>query len=204
MEHECWQNAMQTELQALKENHTWDIVPCPPTIKPIGSKWVFSVKLRSDGSLDRYKVHLVALGYKQEYGVDYEETFAPVAKMTTVRTILAIAASQSWPLHQMDVKNAFLHGDLQEEIYMKLPSGMTTSFPYDVCKLRRSLYGLKQAPRAWFEKFRNTLLSFHFTQSQYDSSLFFHMSVSGIVLLLVYVDDIIIIGTDCGLITKLQ
>jgi hypothetical protein len=115
--------------------------------------------------LDRYKAYLVALGYKQEYGVDYEETFAPVAKMTTVRTILAIAASQSWPLHQMDVKNVFLHGDLQEEIYMKLPSGMTTSSPHDVCKLRRSLYGLKQAPRAWFEKFRNTLLSFHFTQS---------------------------------------
>ena len=112
MEHECWQIAMQAELQALEENHTWDIVPCPPTVKPIGSKWVFSVKLRSDGSLDRYKARLVALGNKQEYGVDYEETFAPVSKMTTVRTILAIAASQSWRLHQMDVKNAFLHGDL--------------------------------------------------------------------------------------------
>ncbi|KAF5458142.1 hypothetical protein F2P56_022197 [Juglans regia] len=127
MEHKCWQNAMQIELQALEENHTWDIVPCPPTIKPIGSKWVFSVKLRFDGSLDRYKANLVALGNKQEYGIDYEETFAHVAKMTTARTILAIAASQSWQLHQMDVKNVFLHGDLQEEIYMKLPSGMTTS-----------------------------------------------------------------------------
>ena len=204
MEHECYQIAMQAELQALEENHTWDIVPCPPTVKPIGSKWVFFVKLRSDGSLDWYKAHLVALGNKQEYGVDYEETFAPVAKMTTVRTILAIAASQSWRLHQMDVKNAFLHGDLQEEIYMKLPSGMTTSSPHDVCKLRRSLYGLKQAPRAWFEKFRSTLLSFSFTQSQYDSSLFLNTSTSGIVILLVYVDDIIITSTDYGLITKLQ
>ena len=83
-EHECWQNAMQAELQALEENRTWDIFPCPPTVKPIGSKWVFFVKLRCDGSLDRYKVRLVALGNKQEYGVDYEETFAPVAKMTTV------------------------------------------------------------------------------------------------------------------------
>ena len=154
--------------------------------------------------MDRYKARLVALGNKQEYGVDYEETFAPVAKMTMVRTILAIAASQSWRLHQMDVKNAFLHGDLQEEIYMKLPSGMTTSSPHDVCKLRHSLYGLKQAPRAWFEKFRSTLLSFSFTQSQYDSSLFLHTSTSGIVILLVYVDDIFITGTDCGLITKLQ
>ena len=165
MEHECWQIAMQAELQALEENHTWDIVPCPPTVKPIGSKWVFSVKLRPYGSLDRYKARLVALGNKQEYGVDYEETFAPVAKMTTVRTILAIAALQSWRLHQMDVKNVFLHGNLHKEIYIKLPSGMTTSSPHDVCKLRRSLYGLKQVPRAWFEKFRSTLLSFSFTQS---------------------------------------
>ena len=103
----------------------------------------------------------------------------------------------------MDLKNSFLHGDLQEEIYMKLPLGMTISSPHNICKLMRSLFGLKQTPRAWFEKFRNTLLSFTFTQSQYDSSLFFHTSTSGIVLLLVYMDDIIIIGTNCGLITKL-
>ena len=163
MEHECWQIVNQAELQALEENHTWDIVPCPPTVKPIGSKWVFSIKLHFDGSLDRYKARIVALGNKKEYGVDYEETFAPVSKMTTVRTILAIATSQSWRLHQMDVKNAFLHGDPQEEIYMKLPSGMITSSPHDVCKLSRSLYGLKKGPRAWFEKFRSTLLSFSFT-----------------------------------------
>jgi len=132
MEHECWKQTMQEELQALQENHTWDIVPCPPTVKPIGSKWVFSIKLLFNGSLDHYKARLVALGNKHECRVDYEETFAPVAKMTTVRTILAIVASKSWPLHQMDVKNVFLHGDLKEEIYMKLPSGMTTSSPNDV------------------------------------------------------------------------
>jgi len=124
--------------------------------------------------------------------------------MTTVRTILAMTTLQSCQLHQMDMKNAFLPGDLQEEIYMKLPCGMTTSSPHNVCKLRHSLYGLKQAPWAWFERFRSTILSFSFTQSQYDPSLLFHTSVSGIVLLLVYMDDIIITGTDCGLITKLQ
>ena len=154
--------------------------------------------------MDRYKARLVALGNKQEYGVDYEEKFAPVAKMTTVCTILTIAAFKSCPLHQMDVKNAFLHGDLKEEIYMKLPSEMTTSSPNEVCKLQHSLYGLKQAPRAWFEKFRTTLLNFSFTQSQYDYSLFFHKSPSGIVLILVYVDDLIITRTNNGLITKLQ
>ena len=139
---------MQEELTALQTNHTWDIVTCPSSIKPIGCKWVYSVKLKSDGSLDRYKARLVALGNRQEYGIDYEETFAPVAKMTTVRTVLAIAASQSWPLYQMDVKNAFLHGDLKEEVYMRLPQGIPSSSKTDVARLRRSLYGLKQAPRA--------------------------------------------------------
>lgn len=99
--------------EALQDNHICDVVPCPSTVKAIGCKWVFSVKLRVDGTLDRYKARLVALGNRQEYGVDCEETFASVAKMTTVRTILSIATSQGWPLHQMDVKNAFLHGDLK-------------------------------------------------------------------------------------------
>ena len=153
---------MQEELTALQTNHTWDIVTCPSSIKPIGCKWVYSVKLKFDGSLDRYKARLVALGNRQEYGIDYEETFAPVANMTTVRTVLAIAASQSWPLYQMDVKNAFLHGDLKEEVYMRLPQGIPSSSKTDVARLRRSLYGLKQAPRAWFDKFRTTLLQLSF------------------------------------------
>ncbi|CAL8994106.1 unnamed protein product [Prunus brigantina] len=172
--------------------------------RPPDSKFVFSVKLHSDGFIDRYKARLVAFGNKQEYGLDYDETFAPVAKMTTVRTILALAASQSWPLHQMDVKNAFLHGDLKEEVYLKLPSGMPTSSPNDVCKLKRSLYGLKQAPRVWFEKFRSTLLGFSFTQSQYDSSLFLQRTSMGIVVLLVYVDDIVITGSDLEAISAVQ
>lgn len=190
-----WVKAMQDELQALQENFTWDIVPCPLGVKPIGCKWVYSVKLNSDGSLNRYKARLVALGNKQEYGVDYDETFAPVAKMTTVRTILSIAASKGWSLYQMDVKNAFLHGDLAEDIFMKPPPGLFSSSE-GVCKLKRSLYGLRQAPRAWFEKFRSTLLGFSFSQSQYDSSLFIHHTSAGIVLLLIYVDDMIITGSD--------
>ncbi|RVW87652.1 Retrovirus-related Pol polyprotein from transposon RE1 [Vitis vinifera] len=143
--HDCWRQAMQEEIAALEANHTGTFEPCPPTIVPLGCKWVYSVKVRSDGSLDRYKARLVALGNNQEYGVNYEETFAPVAKMTTVRTILALAASSDWPLHQMDVKNAFLHGDLKECIYMKPPPGLFPSPTSHVCKLRRSLYGLKQA-----------------------------------------------------------
>ncbi|XP_058751721.1 uncharacterized protein LOC131624794 [Vicia villosa] len=122
-----WIKAMNEELQALQENFTWDIVSCPPDIKPIGCKWVYSVKLNSDGSLNRFKARLVALGNKQEYGIDYDETFAPVAKMTSVRTVLSIAASNGWSFHQMDVKNAFLHGDLTEDIYMTPPQGLFSS-----------------------------------------------------------------------------
>ena len=124
--------------------------------------------------------------------------------MTTVRMVISIAASQGWPLHQMDVKNAFLHGDLKEDIYMVLPHGLSSTSSSDVCKLKRSLYGLKQAPRAWFDKFQSTLLSFSFNQSQYDSSLFLCKTATGIVILLVYVDDIVITGTDSTLITHLQ
>jgi hypothetical protein len=135
--------------------------------------------------------------------VDYEETFAPVTKMTIVRTVISIAASQGWPLHQMDVHNAFLHGDLKEDIYMTLP-GLFSSPSSSVCKLKRSLYGLKQAHRAWFEKFRSTLLRFSFVQSQYDSSLFLCKTPTGLVLLLVYVIDTVITGTDSSLIAHLK
>ena len=204
MKNACWQKAIETELLALEENQTWDIVPCPTSVKPLSSKFVFSIKLRSDGSIDRYKARLVVLGNKQQYGLDYDETFAPVAKMTTVRTILALAASQSWPLHQMDVKNAFLHGDLKEEVYIKLPNGMPTPSPNTVCKLKRSLYGLKQAPRVWFEKFRSTLLVFEFTQSQYDPSLFLQRTPKGIVVLLVYVDDIVVTGSDQDAVSRIK
>lgn len=204
VKHDCWQQAMNEEIAALEANQTWDIESCPSTVVPLGCKWVYSVKVRSDGRLDRYKARLVVLGNKQEYGVNYEETFAPVAKMTTVRTILALAASKDWPLHQMDVKNAFLHGDLKECIYMKAPPGLFTSPTSNVCKLRRSLYGLKQAPRAWFDKFRTTLLQFSFNQSKYDTSMFLRKSDMGIVVLLVYVDDIVITGSDSALLEELK
>ncbi|XP_050217411.1 uncharacterized mitochondrial protein AtMg00810-like [Mercurialis annua] len=124
--------------------------------------------------------------------------------MTTVRTILALAASQSWPLHQMDVTNAFLHGDLKEQVYIKLPFGMSTPSHNIICKLNRSLYVLKQAPRVWFEKFRSTLLGFSFTQSQYDSSLFLQRTSKGITILLVYVDDILLTGLDMEAISRIQ
>lgn len=156
VQHDCWKQAIQEELGALEKNHTWDLVDCPHLSQ---TNWVQVdlLKLKPDGTLDRHKVRLVALGNKQEFGIDYEETFAPVAKLTTVRLILAIAASQSWPLYQMDVKNSFLHGDLKEEVYTRVPQGVSSQSSTSMCQLRRSLYDLKQAPRAWFNKFEWTL-----------------------------------------------
>ncbi|RDX65886.1 hypothetical protein CR513_55412, partial [Mucuna pruriens] len=141
------------------------------------------------GFSDCYKARLVVIGNK----LNYDETFAPIVKIITTRTLLVLAASQSWPLHQMDVKNALLHGDLKEKVYIKLRYGMHTSFPITIFKLKHSLYGLKQVPRIWFEKFCSIILGFSFTQSQYDPSLFLQRTPKDIMVLLVYVDDIVLI-----------
>ncbi|KAJ9557664.1 hypothetical protein OSB04_012278 [Centaurea solstitialis] len=198
-----WQAAMQEELRALAKAQTWDSVPLPPGKRAIGSKWVFKIKTKSDGSIDRYKARLVAKGFNQEYGIDYEETFAPVARVTSVRSLLAIAATKNWPLFQMDVKNAFLNGDLSEEVYMTPPPGVSLPSGH-VCRLRKALYGLKQAPRAWFEKFSNTVLSLGFSASNYDSGLFTRTTAAGSILLLLYVDDMIITGSDSTGIASLK
>ncbi|GKV30597.1 hypothetical protein SLEP1_g39391 [Rubroshorea leprosula] len=199
----CWKEAMDSELSALLENDTCDMVPCPSNVSIIGSRWVFSVKLKADGSIERYKARLVAQGYKQEYGIDYIETFAPVAKMTTVRLLITLSAMHQWPISQMDVKNAFLHGNLKETVYMKPPLGYSHSKSM-VCKLKRSLYGLKQAPRAWFERFRQVIVDAGYVQSSHDYSLFMHNSPQGVTLLLIYVDDMLITGSNKEGIAKLK
>ncbi|CAL1359030.1 unnamed protein product [Linum trigynum] len=191
-----WNSAMRVEMDALEENHTWELVPRLDGMSVIGCRWVYTVKMLPDGAVDKFKARLVAQGFKQEYGIDYEETFAPVVKMQTVRSVFAVASMQGWPLLQLDVKNAFLHCDLKETIYMERPPGYDTGDSSMVCKLVRSLYGLKQAPRAWFEKFHSTLTQVGFAQSVNDPSLFTRNTVDGIVVLLVYVDDMIITGSD--------
>ncbi|KAL4346779.1 hypothetical protein GQ457_17G003030 [Hibiscus cannabinus] len=136
--HSCWKDAMHEEILALERNNTWDLVSLPPGKQTIGCKWVYKTKLKSDGSLERYKARLVAKGYTQKPGIDYFDTFSPVAKLTTVRTIMAIAASQNWFLQQLDINNAFLHGYLQEEVYMDLPPGFSSEKPDMVGKLIRA------------------------------------------------------------------
>jgi Reverse transcriptase (RNA-dependent DNA polymerase) len=141
--------AMFEEMRALVKNDTWDMVSRPYGKNVVGCKWVYSVKYNPEGKVDRFKARLVAKGYTQTYGVDYEETFAPVVKMNIVRTLISCAVNLGWDLCQLDVKNAFLHRDLKEEVFMEIPLGFANEQLRDkVCRLKRSLYGLKQSPRA--------------------------------------------------------
>ncbi|RVW38886.1 Retrovirus-related Pol polyprotein from transposon TNT 1-94 [Vitis vinifera] len=151
---------------------------------------------KNDGNVDRYKARLVAKGFTQSYGIDYQETFAPVAKLNTVRVLLSLAANLDWSLHQLDVKNAFLNGDLEEEVYMDIPAGLETTSNFNkVCRLRKSLYGLKQSPRAWFERFTKVVKGYRFVQCQSDHTLFVkHFPEGKLAIIIVYVDDIILIG----------
>jgi hypothetical protein len=193
---ECWRKAMQVELTALENTGTWKIIDLPPNAKPIGCRWIYKVKHHADGTIERYKARLVAKGYNQVEGLDYFDTYSPVAKHTTIRLVLALASLNNWHLHQLDVNNAFLHGDLQEDVYMDIPPGVATNKPNQCCKLLKSLYGLKQASRKWYEKLASLLLSHGYKQAAADHSLFIKHSTHQFTALLVYVDDIILAGNS--------
>jgi hypothetical protein len=198
--HPEWQHTMAEEIAALEQTCTWDLVCCPPRVRLITCKWVYKVKTRSDCSLEHYKACFVARGFQQEHGRDYDVTFAVVAHMTTIRTLLVVASIREWRISQFDVKNAFLNGKLCEDVYMRPPPGY--SVPEDmVCHLHCSLYDLKQAPRAWFQRFASVVTAAGFSTTTHDLTLFVHMSPHGRTLLLLYMDDMIIIGDDPEYIT---
>ncbi|KAK9092598.1 hypothetical protein Syun_027509 [Stephania yunnanensis] len=161
-----WKNAMQDEYNALIDSKTWELVPRPSNANIIRSLWIFRHKKNYDGSFERHKARLVGDGRSQREGVDCDETFSPVVKPATIRVVLTIALSHSWPIHQLDVKNAFLHGNLNETVYMYQPLGFRDpTLPDHVCLLRKSLYGLKQAPRAWYQRFAEYVATIGFSHS---------------------------------------
>ena len=201
-----WKEAMDDEMRALIHNDTWDIVDLPKGKKSVGCRWIFTLKYNADGTLDRHKARLVARGYTQTYGIDYQETFAPVAKLNTIRIMISLAVNLDWPLLQYDIKNAFLNGELKEEIYMDIPPGYENpTATGKVCKLKKALYGLKQSPRAWFGRFSQTMKALGYKQCNGEHTLFSkHSSPILVTLLVVYVDDIIITGSDQQEIKELE
>ena len=197
-----WAAAMNEEFQALLHIKTWKLVPRPPKRPVIGCKWIYKTKPSAHGLPPKYKARLVAKGFLQEGGIDYHETFSPVIKVTTIRLLLSLAVSQRWQIRQLDISNAFLHGDLHELIYMDQPQGFQDAqYPHHVCQLKKSLYGLKQAPREWFHKLTSQLIHLRFQGSKTDTSLYY--TLNGPIYLLIYVDDMLILGPSLPQIQQL-
>lgn len=190
-----WKEAMKREIEAIEENDTWTLTELPLGHKPIGLKWVYKVKRDSEGKIIKHKARVVAKGYAQRYGVDFDEVFAPVAKLDTVRVILAIAANRGWEVHHMDVKSAFLNGFLTEEVYVTQPEGfVVTGKEHMVYKLSKALYGLRQAPRAWNSRLDDHLKSLNFVKCSQEQALYTRQEDGIAVIVGVYVDDLVVTG----------
>jgi hypothetical protein len=199
----AWRNAMDDEFDALERNHTWTLVPRPPGMNIVGSKWIFKTKFRPDGSVDKHKAHLVARDFTQQHSIDYHDTFSPMVKPVTVRLVLSLVVSRGCCLRQIDVSNAFLHGFLEEDVYMQQPPGFEDSqHPQYVCKLQWALYGLKQSPRAWYARLSNMLLQLGFLASKANTSLFIFDKQGVTVYMLVYVDDIVLAGSSASAVDR--
>jgi hypothetical protein len=169
---------MTKEYQSTMKNEVWEIIPRPKSKDVVSSKWLFKIKHATDGSIKKDKEKFVARGFFQKEGIDYEETFSPVARYTSIRTIIALAAKMKWKLHQMDVKTAFLNGVIEEEVYIEQPQGFEVEDRKShVYRLKKALYGLKQAPRAWYGRIDSFLTSLGFTKSKEDSNLYFKVMI---------------------------
>ncbi|GKA38068.1 retrovirus-related pol polyprotein from transposon TNT 1-94 [Tanacetum coccineum] len=189
--------AIDDEMDSIVSNNTWKLLDLPPGSKAIGCRWVFRIKYHTDGSIQTFKPRLVIQGFSQRRGVDYFDTYAPVARITSIMVLFALALIYNLPIHQMDVKTAFLNGDLDEEVYMKQPEGFVLpGHENKVCELKKSLYGLKQAPKQWHDKFDKSILSNGFTHNSSDRCIYSKFIEDYGVILCLYVDDILIVGTN--------
>ena len=192
-----WMQAAKDEIDSIQAADTWTLVPLPDGRVPIGCKWTFKIKHHADGSVDRYKARLCAKGYSQQQGIDYTETFAPVAKFSSIRSLLALAAHYDLEVHQMDVKTAFLNGDLEEDIYMVQPEGFVVKGKEAwMCKLNKSLYGLKQASRAWYQKMDQALQNLEFIRLYADPCINVLRTSELVIFLSLYVDDLLLVSNS--------
>lgn len=191
-----WRLAMDDEIESIEKNDTWVLCDLPEGHKTIGVKWVYKTKLNKDGGVEKYKTRLVAKGYTQQFGVDYTEVFSPVARHDTIRLVVALAAQNSWPIFQLDVKSAFLHGYLEDEVYIEQPPGyVKVGEENKVYKLKKALYGLKQSSRAWYSRIEAYFLKFGFTKCPYEHTMFVKNGEKGKILIVcLYVDDLIFTG----------
>ena len=200
-----WIDAMNEEIKSMKDNDVWDLVPLPEGAKPIGCKWIFKIKRDSKGNVERYKTRLVAKGFTQKEGIDYKETFSPVSSKDSFRIIMALVAHFDLELHQMDVKTAFLNGNIDETIYMVQPENFVSGDPKNmVCKLKKSIYGLKQASRQWYFKFHQVIISFDFEMNLVDDCIYHKFCGSKYIFLVLYVDDILLASNDIGLLHEIK
>jgi Reverse transcriptase (RNA-dependent DNA polymerase) len=195
---EEWMGAMKEEINSIEKNKTWSLVEMPRGKNIIGVKWIFRTKVGSDGEIIKYKASLVAKGYKQQQGIDYEETFSPVARFETIRIVLAVAAKLGVPVYQFDVKSAFLNGEIAEEVFVEQPQGFKVEGKEEwVYKLHKALYGLKQAPRAWYSRIDSFFIDAGFRRCKSEPNLYVKSSQdSGTMLVCLYVDDMIYLGTN--------
>nr|GEX83528.1 ribonuclease H-like domain, reverse transcriptase, RNA-dependent DNA polymerase [Tanacetum cinerariifolium] len=200
-----WIEAIKVKLDSINRNNTWKLTTLPKGQKAIGLKWVFKTKRDDNGNIVKHKSRLVAKGYIQEHGIDFEEVFAPVSRMESIRLLLAIAANNNWEVHHLDVKYAFLHGDLKEEVYVTQPEGfIKTQDQEKVYRLIKALYGLRQALRAWNIKLDNTLKTLDFKKCALEQAVYTKTSKDSTLLIRVYVDDLIITGTPKQEINKFK
>ena len=203
-ESDQWLKAMKSEMDSMYTNQVWTLVDPPKGIKPIRCKWIFKKKTDMEDNVITYKARLVAKGYCQKQGVDYDETFSPVAMLKSIRILLAIAAHYDYEIWQMDKKTTFLNRNLTEEVYMTQPKGFISESDSKVCKLQISIYGLKQASRSWNIRFDKTIKEFSFSQNLDEPCVYKKTSGSAIIFQLLYVDDILLIGNDVSVLQSVK
>jgi hypothetical protein len=196
-----WRKAMDAEIEAIERNHTWELMELPEGEKTVGVKWIYRTKLNEKGEVDKFKARLVAKGYTQKYGIDYSEVFSPVARHDTIRMIISLAAMNEWTVFQLDVKSAFLHGELVEQVFVDQPPGyVKKGSKHMVYKLKRALYGLKQAPRSWYNRIDTYFSKAGFHKCPYEHTLYIKTGEKGNLLIVcLYVDDLIFTGNDEGM-----